>query len=206
MGLLWLLTVTALVLALVLLSYALVSFGKRRLTGGLLRLVLGLALLVVAALAGVLAVGSVGYRALFREQLAATVETEVLAPQRYRAHVTLPGGETHSFELAGDQLYLDARFLKWHPWLTVLGVEPAYRLERVAGRYLTLDDEQTAPRTVYAIASALPVDLFALSERVPALSELVDAEYGTATFTEVEDGARYAVTVSSTGLLIRKLE
>lgn len=206
MGLLWLVALTPLLLALALVVYALAAFGKRRLLGGLLRLVVALALLLVAAVAGLLALGSVGYRALFREQWAATVETEALAPQRYRATFTFPSGEVKSFELAGDQLYVDARFLKWHPWVTVLGAEPAYQLERVAGRYLSLDDEQTEPRTVYALSSAPPVDLFSLSERFPPLSGLVDAEYGTATFTEVEDRGRYDLRVSSSGLLIRKLE
>lgn len=206
MDLLWLLALAPALVALVLFIYAFVAFGKRQVFGGLVRLVLALALFIVAGVAGLLALGSVGYRALLGEQLAATVQTESLEPQRYRATFTFPDGSSQSFELAGDQLYVDARILKWHPWVTLLGVETAYQLDRVAGRYLTLDDEQTAPRTVYQLADAPPVDLFTLAERYPPLTQLVDAEYGSATFSEVEDGGSYEVRVSSTGLLIRGLE
>lgn len=203
---LWLLTAFTALFGLVLLVYAFVAFGKRRVLGGLLRLAASAIFLGVAALSGLLALGSWGYQALFAEQTAATVQLEQLAPQRFRAEFVFPDGSQRSVELAGDQLYVDARILKWHPYATLLGVKTAYQLERVAGRYASLDDEQTEPRTVFALQDAPPVDLFALTERYAPLTQLVDAEYGSASFQDIEDGQRFEVRVTTSGLILRELE
>jgi hypothetical protein len=202
-ALLWVLALTPAVIALVLVVYAVLAFRKGRAMGGLVRLAVAAVLLGVAALFSVFGFGTWGYRALLAEETAATVTLTQTAPQRFRADFTFPNGETKSFDLAGDQLYVDARFVKWHPYAAFLGLRPVYQLERVAGRYAGLDDEQTAPRTVYALSDAPPLDLHGMTRQFAPLSSLVDAEYGTATFQDARSGARYDVRVSQTGLLIR---
>src|SRR2546422_9997806 len=56
----------------------------------------------LALLCGAITVGIRGYRALTQEVVAATIKTEPIAPQRFRATVTLPDGSLHMFDLAGD--------------------------------------------------------------------------------------------------------
>src|SRR6266702_1466980 len=55
----------------------------------------------LALLCGAITVGIRGYRALTQEVVAATIKTEPIAPQRFRATVTLPDGSLHMFDLAG---------------------------------------------------------------------------------------------------------
>jgi hypothetical protein len=43
-----------------------------------------------------------GYRALTHEVIAATITTEPIGPQRFRATVTLADNSLHMFDLAGD--------------------------------------------------------------------------------------------------------
>ena len=75
----------------------------------------------------------------------------------------------------------------------------------MAGRHTNLDEEQAEPRTVYTLAAPKPFNLFDLRRRYPLLfSPLVDAEYGSATFVEVDEAAELEVRVSTTGLLIRE--
>jgi hypothetical protein len=194
-------------LGLLLLGGALVASGlkalrARRPLASLVRGLSGALGLALALVAGTVAAGIQGYRALTFEELAATVQTEPLGRQRFRAIITLPDRRLAMYELAGDAFYMDAHILKWHPLVSVLGLRTAYELDRVAGRYNDVADERSKPHTVYALARPRPVDLFFLARR-RLLGPLVDAEYGSATFIPATQPATYEVRVSTTGLLMR---
>jgi hypothetical protein len=162
-------------------------------------------LLTSSMLLGAITAGIHGYRAFTEEALAATIKTEPLGPQRFRATVTLPDNSLHMFDLAGDAVYIDAHVLKWRPIGTLLGLETLYELDRISGRYQVLNDEQTRERTVYSLAANKPFDAFDLARRYWILRPFVDAEYGSATFigATAPGGATYEVRVSTTGLLVR---
>jgi hypothetical protein len=161
--------------------------------------------LALAALCATIGVGIRGYSALTHEVVAATINTAPLGPQQFRATVTLADGRLHMFDLAGDAVYVDAHILKWRPLVNLLGLHTAYELDRIAGRYRALGDEQTRQRTVYSIARAKPIDMFDLARRYWLLAPLVDAEYGSATFINAGEPATYEVRVSTTGLLVRRV-
>jgi hypothetical protein len=170
--------------------------------GGTIRGLVALLLLALAALAATVTVGLQGYRALTFEEVAATVRTEPVAPQRFRATITLPDRRLAMYELAGDAFYVDAHVLKWHPWASLLGLRTVYELDRVAGRYNSIADERARPHTAYELARSKPVDLYFLARR-RLLGPLVDAEYGSATFVAASRPATFEVRVSTTGLLAR---
>src|SRR5690242_16390852 len=120
---------------------------ERRWVGGTIRGLVALLSLALAALAATVMVGLQGYRALTFEEVAATVRTEPLTPQRFRATITLPDRRLAMYELAGDAFYVDAHILKWHPWVSLLGLRTVYELDRVAGRYNAVADERARPHT-----------------------------------------------------------
>src|SRR5256884_7091872 len=103
---------------------------ERHWLGGTIRGLVALLLLALAALAATLTVGLHGYRALSFEEVAATVRTEPVAPQRFRATITLPDHRLAMYELAGDAFYMDAHILKWHPWANLLGLHTVYEQVR----------------------------------------------------------------------------
>lgn len=160
--------------------------------------------LSLAALCGTITLGLRGYQAFTHEVLAATIRTEPTGPQRFRATVTLPDGRLHMFELSGDAVYVDAHILKWRPIANFFGLHTAYELDRIAGRYNTLADEQGREHTVESIARSKPIDLFTLARESKLLAPLMDAEYGSATFIGTQQPATFQVTVSTTGLLVRR--
>jgi hypothetical protein len=174
----------------------------RRWLGGIMRGLVALLLLALAALAATVTVGLQGYRALTFEEVAATVRTEPVAPQRFRATITLPDRRLAMYELAGDAFYMDAHVLKWHPLASLIGLRTVYELDRVAGRYNDAADERAKPHTAYALGQSKPVDLFLLARR-RLLGPLVDAQYGSATFVAATRPATFEVRVSTTGLLAR---
>lgn len=179
--------------------------GVLRVGAGGLALLLALALLAGGALCAAIAVGLQGYSALTREEVAATVYTTPTGPQSFDARFVFPDGSEQSYILAGDEFSVEARILKWHPWVNLLGVHTAYELDRVSGRYARIEDEQRLPRTVYPLGAAHRVDLFAWRQRLEWLAPVVDAEYGSGTFARAGRDATYEVRVSTTGLLVREL-
>lgn len=201
------LTIVALVFALFAVAFLWVAVSglrKRRLGRGLFSLLTGLLALALAGLAAAVTVGVKGFRALTHEDLAARVRTEPIGPQRFRATVELPDGQSGQFEISGDALYIDAHILKWKPIVNLLGLHTGYELDRVGGRYNVVADEQGKTHTIFPLRPERAIDVFGFVRRHPRLlAPLVDAEYGSGTFVGAERPGRFDVMVSTTGLLIR---
>lgn len=181
----------------------LVALFRLRMLRFLARTVVGLLLLTLGALSGAIALGIQGYSALTREDVAARVSVRPLEPQKFSATVRYPDGRTQSFDLAGDEIYVDAHILKWKPVANLIGLHTAYELDRISGRYQAIEQERSAPRTIYLLREGRPVELFQLRQRYAFLAPLYDAEYGSATFVQVKEPAELELRVSSSGLLVR---
>ncbi len=197
-------TVLSALLSLIFLFVSVLALRKKKVLGTAIGLLLMLLMFSLGALFGTISLAIQGYRALTREDLAATVKLEPIGPQRFMATVSLPGGGQQTFSLAGDELYIDAHILKWKPWANILGLHTSYELDRVAGRYTVLADETTKPRTVYSLSRDKPVDMFMLRKKLMMLNPLLDAEYGSATYIATSAAEEFKVLVSTSGLLIRK--
>ena len=182
------------------------ALRQRRIMGSMANTTLSLLFFSVSALLATISIATQGYRALTREEVAAVVRTVPLGPGRFIARFSFPDGRQEEYHLAGDELYVDAHILKWKSIANLLGLHTAYELDRVSGRYATLDDEQTKERTVFSLARNKPIDMFGLRRKYPILRPLVDAEYGSATFIPAHHPVEYRVMVSTTGLLIRQSE
>lgn len=163
-----------------------------------------LVLTLAGLLAGTVALGLQGYHALTREELAARISVSPVAPQRFAATFRFADGKVTRFELAGDEIYVDARILKWKAMANVVGLHTAYELDRIAGRYRAIDDERTKHRTVHELGTTKVVDLFEIRRRFGFLGDVFDAEYGSGTFVPVNRPAELELRVSTTGLLIRE--
>ncbi len=205
MELTWLATLVPTVLGFLLLIGGVRSFRRRRGLNGTVGTLSGLLFLSLALSMALIAIGMRGYQALTSEQLAATMVVEREGGQQFSVRIDYPGGESENYSLSGDELYLDARILKWHPLANFIGLQTGYQLDRISGRYLELGDELEQPRTLFQLRQDETVDLFGIVRRFPALEPLVDAEYGSASFVPVRDGGIYQLMVSSSGLLIREL-
>lgn len=168
------------------------------------RLLIGIAVAALGISATLISVGTRGYQALTHEELAARISVRPTGPQRFDAQVRFPDGRIVGHAIAGDELYVDAHIIKWKPITNVLGLHTAYELDRIAGRYRSVDQERTGMRTVYPLGVPRVLDLFALRQRYVWLSPLYDAEYGSASFVPVTKPTELEVRVSTSGLLIRE--
>ena len=193
------------VLGLLFLLAGVASARRRRFARLSVHTVLALVCLTSGAVFLTLQLSLQGYRALTREDLAATIQAEPVGPSQFRVTIHLANGQTDSYWLAGDEVYVDAHILKWKPWANLLGLHTAYELDRIAGRYNRIEDERARPRTVYQLTTDRLIDVFALRRSYGWLEPVVDAEYGSAAFFPARDRITIELRVSNTGLLFRPL-
>lgn len=166
-------------------------------------LIVGLLLVCAGTLALAVAIGAQGYRSLAGEQPAARIVVHKTAPQRFTAQVVFSDGRQAAYEIAGDEIQVDAHILKWKPIANLLGLKTAYELDRIGGRYRSIEQERAAARSVHALAPSRTVDLFDLRQRYVFLAPLLDAEYGSASFVPVNGDAELRLSVSPSGLVLR---
>ncbi|WP_331346772.1 cation/multidrug efflux pump [Cellvibrio sp. UBA7661] len=173
---------------------------------GFCRGVFGLALLAVAVLVALAAYDVYSYKQVLQEQVVATINFDKIENQHFMAVLSDKDGKEQRVELRGDQWQLDARIVKWKGYLSTFGIKPAFRLERLSGRYYDIEQETTAKRTAYAVNESLyGVDLWKLFNSHPEWVPVIDAVYGTATYLPMRDGALFQVSLSSTGLVARPM-
>jgi hypothetical protein len=173
---------------------------------GWLRGMMGLVLVACGVSMGLLAMDILAYKQLTSESSLATISFERLAEQQYKTWIVDAEGREMVYVLKGDQWQLDARIIKWPGTLAAWGMKPGYRLDRISGRYYSLDMERNAERSVFSIASSqTPFDLWVWLQRYDAQMPFVDAVYGSAAYVPMEDGASYEVMLSNSGLLARPL-
>jgi hypothetical protein len=195
----------ALVVAGVLLGFSsLASLATARLFRFLFRGLLSLLFLVSGVGLALLALGTQGMRALTHEETAARIKVVPTAPQRYDAIVTFADGRVQTYALAGDDIYLDAHIVKWTPLANQLGLHTTYRLDRIGGRYRSVGQEVTSPRTIHSLAVPGGLDIIGMARRFPLARTVFDAQYGSATYVPVDGPAELELRVSTSGLLMRQ--
>jgi hypothetical protein len=190
------------VLGIILFLLGIQRFWRRRVVTGSLEGLIGLLLLAIAALVVAIFINLHTYDRLTHELPAAEVRLQEIGPQHFWADVMIKNN-TRTLDVRGDEWQIDARVLKWHGAAVLIGFDTLYRLDRLSGRYRDLSKEKTGPRTVYSLSEEPGLDLWMIAKRYARWIPWVDAVYGSATYMPMADGARYVVSVSSSGLLAR---
>jgi len=144
-----------------------------------------------------------GYERLTAESPVGEIQFTRSAPEEFTARLMIGGRLDQLLTLRGDEWQLDARVVTWKPPATILGLEPVYQLERLSGRYSSIDRERSEPRTVHGLAEERPLDLWSMVRKFPKLAPGVDAYYGTATYLPMANGARFRITLSRDALIAR---
>lgn len=146
------------------------------------------------------------YEEILEEKPIATISFEQLDEQHFEASLVTSAGLESSYELRGDQWQLDAKLFKWNRGLSGLGLKPGYRLDRLSGRYYSLEKERNAPRTVHALFDEpTPLDIWRLCRSVSDQLPWLETIYGSATFVPMSDGALYEVVLTHAGLAAKPL-
>lgn len=127
----------------------------------------------------------------------ATVSVYELDPQLFDVTLVDPEGNEQRFQLRGDQWQLDMRLMTWIGPVAQLGAAPMYRFDRLLGRYLSLEQERTAERTLYSLSRSEWIDSWAF---LKTKDWWLNADYGSAVFMPMVNGAVYSVFVGQSGV------
>lgn len=166
----------------------------------------GLLLLGGAVLLGLAAWDLHGYQQISDVRPIATLAFNKIDNKQFTVSMVDQAGEELRYQLSGDLWQLDVRLLQWVDTLARLGVKPGYRLDRLSGRYLSLEDEQNLPHTAVNLRSDQSVfDVWAWLRGVNRYFSLIDAQYASAAYLPMVDGVLYSVSVGRVGVVAQPL-
>lgn len=160
-------------------------------------------LVLVAALAALGGVNLYTYQRFTNEVGVAVLSFEQAAERSFLVTIEADGNPRR-FLLKGDEWQLDARMIKWTDWLTFMGEDPLFRLDRISGRYVEVDRARSHPPSVHSLRDGAGLDLWSFARRAGDWLPGIDAAYGSSVFLPMRDGAVYEVSMSRTGLLARE--
>lgn len=216
----WFIPAVVGVIGLVFLLSGLSGLFRRRIISGGLSAIGGGGLLAAAAIASLTGLNIQTYARLTYERPVAVLDLKQLGPQYFEVSVTQPEGEDGSasrstvYPVHGDEWRVEAQVLKWKPWANVLGLDSQYRLDRLSGRYQSIEQERSAERSVHALSGETQAEGFAdrlpwrvsawdMARRYRGRIDAVDTLYGSAAYMPMADGARYEVWITQSGLVAR---
>ena len=184
--------------------FSIMKLYRRRWLSGMSTATSSVCLLALAAIILLVASNLTTYQRLVYEAPVAEVSFEQAGPALFNvALLNSDTGEVSHYELFGDEWQLDAQILTWHGVVTVLGLDAQYRLLRLSGRYVDIDQEKSSARSVHALAPVKSIDVWSTIQDYQRWIAWADATYGSAVFLPMADQARYKVSISRTGLVAR---
>lgn len=160
----------------------------------------GMVLIAGAIWLGLVVWDLASYRSAIQERPLATVSIYEIEPQVFDLTLVDSEGEEERFVVKGDQWQLDVRMLVWTGPLLALGKEPLYRFDRLSGRYLSIEEERNSPRTVYGFGGSEGFDIWSWLRNYDLW---LDADFGSAVYMPMENGAVFSVVRTTKGLVAR---
>jgi len=172
---------------------------RKAFTFSLLLVVIFGALVVVLLAANVYT-----YHRLTAEALIAELRFEANGKRQYLAHLrTGDRCEERVLPVFGDQWRVDAEFLKWKYWATLLGLDSQYRLDRLEGRYRSVTEQNSRPRVAHDLGGGTAVDVVEVAGTLGSWNFLLDATYGSSTYEDIDVANVYRVYRTTTGIITR---
>lgn len=147
----------------------------------------------------VIALNLTSYHSLAGMQTVATISTQREADQIWQVTLNSDDGVSTVRTLQGDQWQIYVRIIRFSGPLRWLDIASGYRLDRLSGRYTSLEQERSSPRTTVTLSEAIWPDLWQWDREVNL--PFVEAVDGNATFMPMRDGAVFDVKLSSSGLV-----
>ena len=165
----------------------------------------GLAFLALALLIGVIAYDLRSYDPQVQDKPLVTLSFSADGPQRYRVNL-LEGGEEREVTLEGDLWQLDARLLGWKGLAALIGLQTGYRLEKLSGRFLAIEQQQSARFARVALAeSPYGIDLWRWLRLGQRDLFLFEPKAARVTYLPIADGAVFSVSLGLTGQMAQPM-
>ena len=147
------------------------------------------------------------FGAFVGETLVATVTTQRAAPNEflltYRPAQQPGAAGARTVSLLGDQWMISGGIVKWHPWLTALGLPSYHKPLRLSGQFSRADQHRSRPPSVEVLEPRVD-RLWEWFYRADPYLPFVEAVYGSAAYVYVEPDWVQDVYVTPSGYLIKR--
>lgn len=173
---------------------------KRKFMAAGLNGFLGLVIMLGATFVSMLLINVQSYVQLTKEHRLAEIEIGAAHPENTELVLTIKG-ERRSYPISADEWRVDARFIKWKPWVALLGKEPVVRLESLSGRNATGGERVIQVYNLQGDFEIVDKIITTLTDRFG----MIDTMYGSSVYMPVESGARYQISANYAGLIARPL-
>ena len=151
------------------------------------------------------------YQRLTYENDIAEVLIRKLARQKYQLVLIYPQSseqvkEPEYYSLYGDEWQLDTRVIKWKGWANIIGLDSYYQLDRLSGRYANILQANASPPSAHQLTGEQKgMNIWKLKNLMKSKLPFLDAYYGQSIFVPMRDGAKFSVSISQTGLVVRPI-
>ena len=142
------------------------------------------------------------YQQLLSEVPIATISIYERGDQQYDLTLVDADNNEHRFDIYGDQWQLDARLLTWVGPLAAVGQKPLYRLDRISGRYVSLEQARNGQQSVFSLDQSSYVDLWEVFNQ---FQTWIDVSYGSAVYMPMANGAVFSVHLTAKGMNVRPI-
>jgi hypothetical protein len=111
-------------------------------------------------------------------------------------------GTVKYYRVKGQQFVVEGHIVKWENFFVTLGMKPLYKITRLTGRYISVNDEKGKERSVYEIAEESRIWrwLMCYGEKIPG----IDAVYGSSSFKDAVEYKKYTVSVTHNAFVIKE--
>lgn len=171
--------------------------GAKRLSGGIVLMIVALALLWVTSMAQ-------AYLGLTADIPVARIRATQIEGLPHQMSVELTQLDSNGHELSdktylvkGDRWMLQGNIMKFAPWMNMFGIHSGYKLTRLGGQYDDPNLDSNEKHTVIVLNGG-DDEFFKSTYKQAWSSPFVDAAYGNAAIAPA-DGMPYNVFVSQTG-------
>lgn len=159
-----------------------------------------LAMLMLAMVLGLAAWELQQFRSIEQGRPVAVLELAEAAPQRYDATLSADGVK-RPLQLEGDTWELQVQVLRWTGLGRALGLSDGYRLARLNGRYVALEQQQGRNAGISGRLYDTPQwrDLWHWLDQLDN-PLFVEADAFVVRYMPMADAARFAIDIDDTGL------
>jgi len=147
------------------------------------------------------------YKNFTARELAARIHCQPISTTPPRMQLTVLGDlastfETNQFELDGDQWAIEGNVLKWSDWLGLFGLRAHYKLTRVRGRFLDVEQERQNSISAFALSDETGDKLWRWLFRSGDAMPLVQAVYGNSVYAFPDTSKIYNLYVTTSGFML----
>ena len=108
----------------------------------------------------------------------------------------------HTMTLRGDQWTISGGIVKWHPWLTAVGVPSYHKPRALSGQFANVLRQQGELSSIYPLEPQADLSweiLYRLQRWLP----FIEAAYGSSAYVYVDPGIEHDIYVTPFGYMIK---